>query len=83
MRRFTPLFAEAARFARHSPGDRWFVDETYVNVSGAGSSSTGPLISMGGRSSTCSSQLVGMAKRPPLHPPRHDHVEGDTERDRD
>jgi trans-aconitate methyltransferase len=26
--RFTPLLADAARFARHSPGDRWHVDET-------------------------------------------------------
>jgi transposase-like protein len=32
--RFTPLLADAARFARHSPGDRWFVDETYVKVNG-------------------------------------------------
>jgi transposase-like protein len=32
--RFTPLPADAARFARHSPGDRWFVDETYVRVNG-------------------------------------------------
>jgi transposase-like protein len=31
---FTPLLADAARFARHSPGDRWFVDETYVKVGG-------------------------------------------------
>jgi len=31
---FTPLLADAARFARHSPGDRWFVDETYVKVNG-------------------------------------------------
>ena len=23
VQRFTPLFADAARFARHSPGDRW------------------------------------------------------------
>jgi transposase-like protein len=30
----TPLLADAARFARHSPGDRWFVDETYVKVAG-------------------------------------------------
>jgi len=29
-----PLLADAARFARHSPGDRWFVDETYVKVAG-------------------------------------------------
>jgi len=34
VRRFTPLLADAARFARHSPGDRWFVDETYVKVNG-------------------------------------------------
>ena len=32
--RFTPLFVEAARPARHNPGDRWFVDETYVKVLG-------------------------------------------------
>jgi hypothetical protein len=29
---FTPLLIDAARFSRHSPGNRWFVDETYVNV---------------------------------------------------
>jgi transposase-like protein len=34
VQRFTPLLADAARFCRHSPGDRWFVDETYVKVSG-------------------------------------------------
>jgi transposase-like protein len=34
VQRFTPLLAEAARFARHSPGDRWHVDETYVKVNG-------------------------------------------------
>jgi transposase-like protein len=28
--RFTPLLAEAARPCRHTVGDRWFVDETYV-----------------------------------------------------
>jgi transposase-like protein len=32
VQRFTPLLADAARFARHSPGRRWFVDETYVKV---------------------------------------------------
>jgi transposase-like protein len=35
VQRFTPLLADAARFARHAPGDRWFVDETYVKVNGA------------------------------------------------
>jgi transposase, IS6 family len=34
VQRFTPLLADAARFARHSPGDRWLVDETYVKVNG-------------------------------------------------
>jgi hypothetical protein len=34
VQRFTPLLADAARLARHSPGDRWFVDETYVKVNG-------------------------------------------------
>jgi hypothetical protein len=34
VQRFTPPFADAARFARHSSGDRWFVDETYVKVNG-------------------------------------------------
>jgi IS6 family transposase len=34
VQRFTPLLADAARFARHASGDRWFVDETYVKVNG-------------------------------------------------
>jgi transposase-like protein len=34
VQRFTPLLADAARFTRHSPGDRWYVDETYVKVNG-------------------------------------------------
>src|SRR6476660_9066808 len=34
VQRFTPLLADAARFARHALGDRWFVDETYVKVNG-------------------------------------------------
>jgi IS6 family transposase len=34
VQRFTPLLADAARFSRHSPGDRWHVDETYVKVNG-------------------------------------------------
>jgi transposase-like protein len=31
---FTSEFIDAARFARHATGDRWFVDETYVKVAG-------------------------------------------------
>jgi transposase-like protein len=34
VQRFAPLLADTARFCRHSPGDRWFVDETYVKVNG-------------------------------------------------
>ena len=34
VQRFTPLVVEAARPCRRSVGDRWFVDETYVKVSG-------------------------------------------------
>ncbi len=31
---FAPLVIDAARPCRHSVGDRWFVDETYVKVAG-------------------------------------------------
>ena len=34
VQRFTPLLIEAARPCRHVAGNRWFVDETYVKVSG-------------------------------------------------
>jgi transposase-like protein len=34
VQRFAPEFIEAARLCRRIPGDRWFVDETYVKVSG-------------------------------------------------
>ena len=32
--RFTPLLADAAKPCRHTVGDRWHVDETYVKVAG-------------------------------------------------
>src|SRR5262245_47006237 len=35
VQRFTPQLADAARFCRHAPGDRWCVDETYVKVNGS------------------------------------------------
>jgi transposase-like protein len=34
VQRFTPLLADAARPCRHTVGDRWQVDETYVKVAG-------------------------------------------------
>jgi len=35
VRRFTPLLIDAARPCRHSVGGHWYVDETYVKVSGS------------------------------------------------
>jgi IS6 family transposase len=34
VQRFTPMLIDAARPCRHCPGERWFVDETYVKVAG-------------------------------------------------
>ena len=34
VQRFTAEFISAARPHRHVPGDRWFLDETYVKVAG-------------------------------------------------
>src|SRR6478735_6848514 len=34
VQRFTPLLVDAARPVRHSAGERWFVDETYMKVAG-------------------------------------------------
>jgi IS6 family transposase len=34
VQRFTPLLIDAARPCRHVAQDRWFVDETYVKISG-------------------------------------------------
>jgi transposase-like protein len=33
VQRFTPLLADAARFTRHAPGDRWYVDEASWSAS--------------------------------------------------
>ena len=35
VQRFTPLLVDAARPCRHRVGGHWFVDETYVKVSGS------------------------------------------------
>jgi transposase, IS6 family len=35
VQRFTPLLVDAARPCRHGVGGHWFVDETYVKVSGS------------------------------------------------
>src|SRR5947209_5392998 len=66
VQRFTPLLAEAARPCRHRVGDRWWVDETYVKVSGRWS--TGRSTSSG-RSSTCMCPRGEMAVRPGVSSP--------------
>ena len=48
----------AARFARHSAGDRWFVDETYVKVNGVWRYIY-RAVDQHGQSSTCWSPLAG------------------------
>ena len=35
VQRFTPLLGDAARFTRHAPSGRWFVDETSCKVNAA------------------------------------------------
>ena len=42
---FTPEFIDAARPARHAPGDRWFVDEPTSRSPAAGPTCTARLIS--------------------------------------
>ena len=51
VQRFTPEFIEAARFCRHTPGDRWFADETTSRSLASGRTCTGRLTSTA-RSST-------------------------------
>ena len=62
VQRFTPLLADAARFARHSPGDRWHVDETYVKVNGVWRY-VYRAVDQHGRSSTCSSRPAAMLRQ--------------------
>jgi len=48
-----PEFIEAARLSRHAPGDRWFVDETYVKVLASGLIFTVQSIRMARSSTSC------------------------------
>jgi transposase-like protein len=41
VQRFTPLLTDAARFTRHNPGDRWFVDERTSRSAVSGATSIG------------------------------------------
>jgi transposase-like protein len=62
VQRFTPLLADAARFARHAPGDRWHVDETYVKVNGVWRY-VYRAVDQYGQVSTCCSGSVEMPQR--------------------
>ena len=64
VQRFTPLLIEAARPCRHSVGDRWFVDETYIRVGGVWRYVYRRSISTA-RSSTCLSLNDVMSPLPP------------------
>jgi hypothetical protein len=65
VQRFTPLFAAAARAPRHATGDRWFVDQTYVKVTGRGGTCTGRSTSTGRSSMSCC-PISGHRGRPPV-----------------
>jgi len=73
VQRFTPLFADAARFCQHSPGDRWFVDETYIKVAGVWRMCTGPLTNMD-RSSMYSYPTSRRRRAPSILRPRSGRV---------
>ena len=80
VQRFTPLLADAARFARHSPGDRWFVDETYVKVNGVWRYVYRAVDQHGQVIDVLVSARRDAACGPPVLPPGAGHVEGDTDR---
>ena len=80
VQRFTPLFADAARFARHAPGDRWFVDETYVKVGGVWRYVYRAVDQHGQVIDVLVSKRARRRCRPPVLPPRVDHAEGDAVR---
>src|SRR5690242_16061548 len=63
VQRFAPLLADAARFTRHAPGDRWYVDETYVKVNGAWRY-VYRAVDQYGQVPTCSSRHVGTPTLP-------------------
>ena len=56
VQRFTPRLIDAARPCRHSPADRWCVDETYVKVAGRWVYLYRAIDQLG-RSSTCSCRI--------------------------
>ena len=70
VQRFTPELIDAARPSRHLAGDRWFVDETYLKVAGAGCICIGRSTSTG-RSSTFWPHRSGIWRRPAGSSSRH------------
>jgi transposase-like protein len=71
VQRFTPLLADAARFTRHSPGDRWFVDKTYVKVNGVWRYVYRAIDQRGQAIEVMLSAPPGRCGRPPVLHPRY------------
>jgi transposase-like protein len=82
VQRFTPLLADAARFCRHAPGDRWFVDETYVKVNGVWRYVYRAVDQHGQVVDVLVSARPGRQRRPAVLPAGGDQVEGDAVRGR-
>ena len=80
VQRFTPLLADAARFARHSPGDRWYVDETYVKVNGVWRYVYRAVDQHGQVIDVLLSAAPRRRGRPPVLHPGAAHAEGDADR---
>jgi transposase InsO family protein len=82
VQRSTPLLAEAARFARHAPGGRWFVDETYVKVNGFWRYVYRAIDQHGQVIDVLVSTRRNAAATPPVLHPSAAHTQGDPERSR-
>jgi transposase, IS6 family len=63
VQRFSREFIEAARPCHHAPGDRWYVDETYVKVAGKWACLHRASTSMARSSTSCCPG--GVTLRPP------------------
>jgi DDE domain len=79
VQRFTPLLADAARFCRHSPGDRWFVDETYLKVNGVWRYVYRAVDQYRAGHRRAGLGPPGRARRPPVLPTGADQLEGAAE----
>jgi IS6 family transposase len=70
VQRFTPLLIDAARPCRHTAGDRWFVDEAYVRVTGRWMYLYRAIDQYGQVVDVLVSQKRDLATHPPVRHPR-------------